>query len=75
LPALGDLIVGRSQKANVWIDDRSVSRRHARMVLGATVRVVGLESYNGTSVGNKKLTPVGAADIHSGDSSTWAKTA
>lgn len=45
-------IVGRDREADVRIDDPSVSRRHARIVVeGADVAVEDLESKNGTRVG------------------------
>jgi len=40
----------------VWIDDESVSRRHARISIddeGATIQDLG--SKNGTTVGDKKI--------------------
>jgi len=48
----GDNIVGRAREADVHIDDPSVSRRHARIVVeGDTASVEDLESKNGTRVG------------------------
>ncbi len=45
-------IVGRDREADVRIDDPSVSRRHARIVVeGDTAGVEDLESKNGTRVG------------------------
>jgi DNA-binding winged helix-turn-helix (wHTH) protein len=45
-------IVGRDREADVRIDDPSVSRRHARIVVdGDDVAVEDLESKNGTRVG------------------------
>lgn len=52
----GDNLVGRDRDAVVWIDDESVSRRHARISIdegGATIEDLG--SKNGTSVGGKKI--------------------
>lgn len=45
----GENLIGRDQEAIVWIDDESVSRRHARIVVGedgATLEDLG--SKNGT---------------------------
>lgn len=45
----GENLIGRDQQAVVWIDDGSVSRRHARIVIderGATLEDLG--SKNGT---------------------------
>jgi len=45
-------VVGRDRDADVHIDDPSVSRRHARILVdGDTVAVEDLESKNGTRVG------------------------
>ena len=45
-------VVGRDRDADVPLDDPSVSRRHARIVVdGDAVRVEDLESKNGTRVG------------------------
>jgi DNA-binding winged helix-turn-helix (wHTH) protein len=54
--ALGESIIGRDPGAAVFIDDRSVSRRHARIVVsedGATLEDLG--SKNGTQVGSRKV--------------------
>jgi DNA-binding winged helix-turn-helix (wHTH) protein len=49
--ATGTYVVGRDRHADVWIDDPSVSRRHARLVVdGDSVAVEDLESRNGTRV-------------------------
>ncbi len=48
----GITIVGRDRDADVRIDDASVSRRHARLVVdGDDVDLEDLESKNGTRVG------------------------
>jgi DNA-binding winged helix-turn-helix (wHTH) protein len=50
--ASGVNIVGRDREADVRIDDPSVSRRHARIVVeGDTASVEDVESKNGTRVG------------------------
>ena len=52
----GENVIGREEDVAVWIDDSSVSRRHARIVVdarGATLE--DLESKNGTSVGGVKI--------------------
>lgn len=49
-------VIGRDSAAVVWIDDASVSRRHARIVLdgdGATIEDLG--SKNGTFVRGRKI--------------------
>ena len=52
-----ELIIGRSPEADVRIQDRRVSQRHARVVVGADgkVFVEDLGSTNGTYVNGKKV--------------------
>jgi DNA-binding winged helix-turn-helix (wHTH) protein len=52
----GENLIGRDRESVVWIDDESVSRRHARITIGedgATIEDLG--SKNGTYVGGKKI--------------------
>jgi DNA-binding winged helix-turn-helix (wHTH) protein len=52
----GENVLGREPEAAVWIDDSSVSRRHARIVVGsdgATVEDLG--SKNGTKVQGRRI--------------------
>jgi DNA-binding winged helix-turn-helix (wHTH) protein len=52
----GETVVGRDPGAGVFIDDPSVSRRHARIVVGeesATIEDLG--SKNGTHLGDRKV--------------------
>jgi DNA-binding winged helix-turn-helix (wHTH) protein len=52
----GDNLIGRDQEAVVWIDDESVSRRHARVTIspeGATIEDLG--SKNGTFVNGRRI--------------------
>jgi DNA-binding winged helix-turn-helix (wHTH) protein len=52
----GENLIGRDQGSIVWIDDESVSRRHARIeVDGEGARVEDLGSKNGTYVSGKKI--------------------
>jgi transcriptional regulator with PAS, ATPase and Fis domain len=55
LPARGPLLVGRSSEAAIHIDDFSVSRLHARLHIGADVRIEDLGSANGTRIGTRRL--------------------
>ena len=58
LPERGELVIGRSRGVDLLIDVRSVSRRHARLVLEPDqVTVADLGSANGTRIGHQ---PVGA---------------
>jgi DNA-binding winged helix-turn-helix (wHTH) protein len=60
----GDNLIGRDPDAVVWIDDDSVSRRHARIAIGtdgATIEDLG--SKNGTWIGGAPIRgPVRLAD-------------
>jgi DNA-binding winged helix-turn-helix (wHTH) protein len=52
----GENLIGRDRSAVAWIDDESVSRRHARIVVddrGATLE--DLDSKNGTSLRGKRI--------------------
>ena len=52
----GENLIGRDRDAIVWVDDESVSRRHARITVdaaGATIEDLG--SKNGTYVGDRKI--------------------
>ena len=54
--ATGESIIGRDPGAAVFIDDASVSRRHARILVtadGATIE--DLDSKNGTYVGEDQV--------------------
>jgi DNA-binding winged helix-turn-helix (wHTH) protein len=52
----GDNLIGRDREAVVWIDDESVSRRHARISIGDKgASIEDLESKNGTYVGGKRI--------------------
>ena len=71
LPSAGDVIIGRSEAANLRIDDAAVSRQHARLVIdGDGVTLVDLGSHNGTFVnkvrvaGRRALAPNDVVTIH-----------
>ena len=52
----GDNLLGRGPDSLVWIDDESVSRRHARISIRAgSVLLEDLGSKNGTYVGGRKI--------------------
>ncbi|WP_437875397.1 sigma 54-interacting transcriptional regulator [Sorangium sp. So ce513] len=55
LPARGSVVLGRDEGCDVRIDDRSVSRRHAVLHVGPTLRIEDLGSANGTFVGEQQL--------------------
>jgi DNA-binding winged helix-turn-helix (wHTH) protein len=53
----GETILGRSREATLFIDDDSVSRRHARIVIkGESLIVEDLGSKNGTTLNGERLT-------------------
>ena len=54
--ASGENLIGRDDAGVVWIDDALVSRRHARILIGAAGAVLeDLDSKNGTFVNGKRL--------------------
>jgi pSer/pThr/pTyr-binding forkhead associated (FHA) protein len=55
LPKRGPVVIGRDSKADIQIDDPSVSRRHLELLLGEPVWVRDLGSHNGTHIGRDKL--------------------
>jgi two-component system, NtrC family, response regulator AtoC len=56
LPPSGDVIIGRSETADLRIDDASVSRQHARLALdGGVITISDLGSQQGTYVNDVKL--------------------
>lgn len=55
--AAGDNLIGRDPDAAVYLEDASVSRRHAVVTIsGADAGVIDLGSKNGTSVGGVPVT-------------------
>jgi transcriptional regulator with PAS, ATPase and Fis domain len=68
LPPKGTLVLGRDDTADVFIDQRSVSRSHARLhVDGATVAIEDLRSANGTRLAGTLLTPESPVPLRPGD--------
>ena len=55
LPKEGQVIFGRGQDADIQIDERSVSRQHARLHIGPKLLLEDLASNNGTKVREQKL--------------------
>ncbi|HEX2685056.1 MAG TPA: sigma 54-interacting transcriptional regulator [Kofleriaceae bacterium] len=56
LPLSGDVIIGRSETADLRIEDGSVSRQHARLALeGGSVTISDLGSQQGTYINDIKL--------------------
>lgn len=57
LPESGTIVIGRGHTADISIDHPSLSRRHARMTLGAHVTIEDCGSRNGTILGGRALSP------------------
>jgi serine/threonine protein kinase len=54
----GKMIIGRARENDITLDDSKISRQHARIEYdGKDVRVVDLDSTNGTFIGDAKLLP------------------
>lgn len=52
----GEYVIGRSSKCEICIDDLSVSREHAKViVLSNTVKIIDLDSKNHTFLDDKKM--------------------
>jgi DNA-binding NtrC family response regulator len=57
LPPTGEVIIGRSEAADLRIEERSVSRQHARLAIDVdTVTISDLGSHNGTYVNKVRIT-------------------
>jgi DNA-binding winged helix-turn-helix (wHTH) protein len=64
--SVGENIIGRDPRSAVWLDDESVSRRHALISVDDVVaRVQDLESTNGTFLNRVPLTS--ATTLQDGD--------
>jgi len=63
-----DMIIGRSMTSGVFVDDRSVSRSHAKLSLaGGDVFIVDLESSNRTVVNDDALPPLVPIKLNNND--------
>jgi transcriptional regulator with GAF, ATPase, and Fis domain len=73
LPAVGEVLIGRSPRADLRLQDSGVSRRHALLqVTGPVVTVADMDSQNGTLVNGERV--VGARPLVSGDVVTLGGT-
>ncbi len=55
-PDEGSTLIGRSPECNVFLDDVTVSRRHAELLRdGDTFTIRDLESLNGTYVNRRRI--------------------
>ena len=57
LPRRGEVVLGRGDDAGVKIDHATVSRKHATLTLDDEIFITDHGSFNGTTIGGKKLTP------------------
>ncbi|MDB4959943.1 MAG: uncharacterized protein JWO36_7512 [Myxococcales bacterium] len=57
LPEGAAIVIGRSNRCDIPVDDESISRRHATLSVGETVTIEDLGSVNGTHVRGEKLKP------------------
>ena len=57
LPSRGSIVLGRSEKSDLRIDDPSITRRHARLHLGERMEIEDLGSVNGTRVRDQRIEP------------------
>jgi diguanylate cyclase (GGDEF)-like protein len=59
----GETVLGRSHRADIRLDDDSISRMHAKLSLhGATVQIEDLGSSNGTTVNGERVSLHGLRD-------------
>jgi two-component system, NtrC family, response regulator AtoC len=67
LPSEGEVLVGRSENADVRIDEDSISRRHAILRIGDNLTVEDLGSLNGTRVRDRNLKKSEVAEVIAGE--------
>ncbi len=70
----GPYTLGRGDDAGIKLDDSSVSRLHARLHLGAQVKLEDLGSANGTIVRGRRLEANETVELGAGDSVELGKT-
>ena len=64
-----NIVVGRSPSSAVFVDDRSVSKSHARFILGdgGDVSVMDLESTNKTVINHQTIAPLTPVKLGNND--------
>jgi DNA-binding NtrC family response regulator len=67
LPVAGELVLGRSHDADVRVEDRSVSRKHAVIRTSPVLAVQDLGSSNGTRLRGQKIPPDEIVRFAAGD--------
>jgi DNA-binding NtrC family response regulator len=68
------LTIGRSTRADIRIEDPKASREHARLHIDDEIRVVDLNSQNGTSVRNAPIAPGEAITVVPGETISIGNT-
>jgi len=68
LPTTGEVVIGRSEKSDIQLDDPSISRRHAVLHVGPELELEDLGSANGSQVGERRLRAHERVVIGPGDS-------
>ncbi len=66
LPKTGSVLIGRARGADVRIDDPAISRRHAIIHVGDTLRIEDLRSANGVRIAGKRLAHGESATVEPG---------
>ncbi len=67
LPDRGDVLIGRSERADVCIDDPLISRRHVVLHIGPKILLEDLGSANGVRVRDQQLAPNQTVEVRPGD--------
>ncbi len=63
-----DRIIGRSPNAHIYVDDKSVSKSHAKVMLqGGDVTMMDLESTNKTVINGKLIAPLSPIKLSNND--------
>jgi two-component system cell cycle response regulator len=63
-----DRVIGRSPTSHIFVDDRSVSKSHAKILLeGGDVSIIDLESTNKTVINGQVITPLQPVKLSNND--------
>lgn len=63
-----DRVIGRAPTAHIFVDDKSVSKFHAKLVMaGGDVSLIDLESTNKTVVNGRQIQPLVPHKLHNND--------
>jgi two-component system, NtrC family, response regulator AtoC len=67
LPDTGEVRIGRSPQCEIVIDDASISRVHANLIIGPPLQVRDLGSANGTRIRDRQLSADKVVAISAGE--------